>query len=134
MIEIRLDTPAVAPGGEVSGEVTWTPAKDCTPKKIDVSIGWLTQGRGDADRGEVAAGRYDCGPAFEGQPVRFPFRGRVPADAVPSFSGGLIRLFWHVLVRVDLPWAADEKEAALFDVRGPASASPAPAAEPAGAR
>ncbi|HEX6986889.1 MAG TPA: hypothetical protein VF170_16045 [Planctomycetaceae bacterium] len=119
MIEIRLDSPSVPVGGEVAGEVAWTAEKDCTPRKIAVSLGWRTEGRGDADSDVVASGEHDCGPAFAGDVVRLPFRGRVPENAVPSFAGSLIRLVWNVSVRVDLPWAFDEKAAAEFEVYAP---------------
>ena len=109
MIDVRIDNDGVTPGDEITGEVHWTAEKDCTPKKITVSLGWRTEGRGDADRDVVASADQDGGPVFAGDVTKIPFRVRVPADACPGFAGTLVRLVWFVGVRVDLPWAIDEK-------------------------
>ena len=108
MISLRMAQREFVIGGQVAGTVVWTPENDCTPRKITVGVGWRTEGRGDVDRELVLSADEEGQFATAGQSVSIPFRGQIPADAVPSFTGHLLRVLWFVSIRVDLPWAFDE--------------------------
>lgn len=119
MIDIRLDHDAVTLGSTVSGRVLWTASKDVTPRKIEVALGWHTEGRGSTAKDSVITGRHECGPVSAGDEVDVPFEFRIPDDVPVSFDGRLIRMIWAIDVRVDLPWAFDEKASAVFTVAAP---------------
>ena len=122
--QIELAASAVAPGGAVSGTAVFTAEKDVTPKHVRLELAWGTRGRGDRDGGVVAAADRETGPVAAGETVRVPFEATLPDDAVRSFAGELIELYWCVRARVDLPWAPDVKRETEFAVLAPGEEPP----------
>ena len=106
-LHIDLDPPAGG-GGEPTGAVVFTAAKDVTPRRVTVELAWTTRGRGDRAGGVLASGEVDVGPVAAGETVRVPLSFAPPADLVRPFAGELIELAYVLRARVDLPWAFDE--------------------------
>lgn len=119
MIDIHLDHDAVTLGSTVRGRVSWTASKDVSPRKIQVFLRWHTEGRGSTAKDTLVTGTHECGPVSAGEEVSFPFEFSIPEDVPVSFDGRLIRMIWEIGVQVDLPWAFDEKSAAVFRVAAP---------------
>ncbi|NNJ25486.1 hypothetical protein [Alienimonas chondri] len=116
MFAIDIETAEVNPGGAVRGTATFTAEKEVTPKHVRLELAWGTRGRGDAESGVIATADRATGPVAAGETVRVPFAVAVPEDAVRSFAGELVQLYWCIRGRVDLPWAFDEKAEAEFEV------------------
>jgi hypothetical protein len=119
MIDIQLDHDAVTLGNTVRGRVSFTPSKEVKPRKIQVFLGWRTEGRGSTAKDTLVTGTHESGPVSAGETVTVPFEFRIPDDVPVSFDGRLIRMIWEIGVQVDLPWAFDEKSAAVFTVAAP---------------
>jgi|HigsolmetaAR201D_1030396.scaffolds.fasta_scaffold04321_3 hypothetical protein len=113
MIEIQIrGTGTFAAGEQVTGQIIWTPQSDKQPRGIHVTLAWRTEGRGTRDSREVATTSLQVPPIIAEMPVSLPFAIDLPYDGPISYSGMLLSIIWEVRVRVDLPWAIDEKFAA----------------------
>jgi len=87
-LDIRLDHgPAVEPGGEVQGVVTWSTVEQA--ETIELRLFWWTAGKGTRNL-EVIDRLVLASPALHGERR---FRFRLP-EAPYSFSGTLITLSW----------------------------------------
>lgn len=106
MISVDLRDPSAEVGGRVRGQVTWDPNQKA-PDAVRVELGFVTEGRGNQDRGVVAWTERE----FQGDPTTIPpwlaFDLEVPADAPVSYDGRLIRVLWWVEAHLDVPWARD---------------------------
>ena len=124
MIEIRFKRDEVRLGEDVAGTVTWIPEKDKPPKEIKAVLRWRTEGRGDTDIEEAATAIFHVATPMVGKPETMNFNLRLPELGPVTYDGDLLRLIWEVHVRVDLPWAIDEKYAAPIRVlKSPAAQS-----------
>lgn len=103
-LEIEDGQRVFAPGAEVAGSARWELPED--PRRVEVRLGWHTEGKGDRDEDVVARDTLDA----PGRQDWRPFRLRLP-DGPYSFSGKLIRLTWSLdlvaepfgeLARIDL--------------------------------
>lgn len=119
MIEIEVSPDRVALGDTVEAIVSWE-ADGRAPDAVEIEIGWLTEGRGTENRGTVARTSIEIDPDDPFMPPWTRFSAVIPDDAPVSYDGALIRIRWGVHVRLDIPWAVDEKAGREFwvEVRG----------------
>jgi hypothetical protein len=117
MIVVEFVEDSVFAAATLKGIATWWADRDVFPRSIIVALGWRTEGRGDVDSDRVAEWREAGRTVFAGEVVRVPFTFEIPGDGPVSYDGKLIRVIWEVRVRVDLPWAVDEKAEFPFRVR-----------------
>lgn len=111
MISFRLDDARALPGETIRGEVSWA-ADQKAPEAVTVTAGLVTEGRGSTDTVTVYE-QTIADPPIEGT-AAFDFI--VPVDSPCTYDGRLIRVRWRVEVRLDLPWAMDERDEAPFVV------------------
>lgn len=114
MIELRLSDADVRLGHTVSGSVTWQ--TDRPPERVVARVGWVTEGRGDADEEYFGEESLELGTSEFGSLNRLDFALQVPSDAPVSYDGKILRIVWVVEARVFLPWAKDVVESAPFRV------------------
>lgn len=117
MISCNIPNEVVC-GEPMSGTVTWTPESEKSPRKITLTFGWRTEGRGSTASEDVIICEHDPGVISARRPVEMPFEIQIPEEVPVSFNGELIRVIWSLKVRVDLPWAFDEKHEWEFRVLG----------------
>lgn len=92
--ELYIDLPktAYAPGETITGRILW--ALDHSPKKLELTAGWWTEGRGTKDFRIEATVEWntDASAGEESFTVQLPL-------APYSFSGTLISLQWMLELR-----------------------------------
>ena len=114
MIDVRLSDSTISRGNSISGSATWTGTKP--PDRVTARVGWVTEGRGDENSEYFDEAEMEISGSEFGSVESFSFTLRVPIDGPPSYDGKILRILWVVEVRLDLPWAKDEKAAAPFRV------------------
>lgn len=104
MLVINLEREDLVRNEEVRGIVSWTRTKE--PEEVSVALRWFTEGRGDTNSGIAASITQSLeGAASDSQ--RFAFGLTVPADAMPSYDGRLLRFRWQVVASLKIPWGID---------------------------
>ena len=86
-IFIDVEKALYAPGECIRGKVLWALGKD--PKRLRLSLGWWTEGKGSRDAEVVAESVWDTDETAGERAFEF----RVP-EGPYSFSGHLISLQW----------------------------------------
>lgn len=109
-LEFTLDAYVAEVGGRLTGGLARaaTRSKPGGPVgRVDdvvVSLGWETEGRGDTDRGQVAAMTVPVGPLGAAAAT---FSLRVPDDAPVSYDGSLIRIVYTVRAQTRVKLSRD---------------------------
>jgi hypothetical protein len=94
-----------AVGGTVSGRVKTITDDPISCRRLVVSVGWHTEGRGDKDQEAVGEETVFEGELQPDQPS-FPFSFPLPAGPV-SYAGHYINIVWQVSANLDLAWKRD---------------------------
>lgn len=98
MTRVHLETldhrTAFRPGEVVEGVAAWE--LDAPPKRVTVTLGWHTAGKGGRDAQVVETLAFDDAPPVDARIYRFT----LPASPY-SFSGKLITLQWTVTLAVE---------------------------------
>jgi hypothetical protein len=115
MIEIDLRSDTVALGDPVEAQVSWQ-VDGRQPDGVVIEVGWITEGRGTVNRATVSQTRIDIDADDSFATPWTSFTAIIPEDAPVSYDGTLIRIRWGVHVRLDIPWAKDEKAGEEFRV------------------
>lgn len=120
--EIRFDSPQVEAGGMVHGCLFFLDESSSLDKckQLVVRCRARVHGSGDSELIEV-----DPPLARDGAiavPLKVPFEFEIPDDGPVSYDGRYVKVTWEIEVRLDVPWALDPKQVAVFRVvpRGPA--------------
>jgi hypothetical protein len=118
MIRVSLKKPSLRLGATISGSVTWIPepGRAANAREAIITIGWRTEGRGDKDSGTIKTIKSSFSEGAMPGATPVTFECAIPVDAPPTYNGKLIRIIWEIAVRVDIPWAIDEKHAESFEV------------------
>ncbi len=91
MIHYQLNESIFTLGETVAGSCEWLPSGQESGRKAKLTVGWITEGRGDVDRGNLYA--------VELIPQRLArFSCKIPLSAHPSYDGELLRIIWEVRV------------------------------------
>jgi hypothetical protein len=109
-IELSEEAKRCEPGGEISGNVSWT--FDFPPQRVELRLFWRTEGRGSTDVGLVETVAFE-NPGVMG---KRPFRLRLP-ESPYSFSGKLISLIWS-LELVEQPGGEVAREDFIMGPKG----------------
>lgn len=116
-IRIRLkgvsQTRVFHPGDVISGVVEVQPDTPTDFRKIEIKIGWHTEGKGDRDDGAIRTIQIPGGQLHPQQPIVEHFDVTLP-DSPWSFHGHFISIVWSVEVKVDVPWARDLTDSLQF--------------------
>lgn len=112
-IQIQLERSEHEPGGVVRGKVVSNPPVGQEDRKVELSVLWQTDGKGDTDLGVPLHRELD-------RPGTHDFEVRLPLLPV-SYSGTLLKIRWLVRVRRHAPLGDDEIEEKEFVVRWPAA-------------
>ncbi len=91
--------------GTVSGRVKTMTDDPISCRRLVVSVGWHTEGRGDKDQEVVGEETVFEGELQPDQPS-FPFSFPLPAGPV-SYAGHYINIIWQVKASLDLAWKRD---------------------------
>jgi hypothetical protein len=107
------ETPVFRPGDFIQGSVQVTSSEDLNCRHLFARLRWLTEGRGDTDRG--LAGEEDLfqGELRAGVPFYQRFHFTAPGEPW-SYSGHYVNIVWEVEVSIDLPMARDPRSSARF--------------------
>lgn len=99
-------------GGTISGRVRMTAddMHDC--RRLILTVGWHTEGRGDRDSHHITEISLHQGQINPGE-EEFPFRCELPEGPI-SYAGHLINIVWEVQARLDLAWKIDPKVSRQF--------------------
>lgn len=113
---VRIDTPEVPAGGQVSGEVSFDVPDSKLEKARKVTLVCRARVHGSGNGEEIHGGAVVIhqGPIPVGS--RFPFAGPVPAQGPCSFDGRYVKISWEILVELDVPFAFDPKAVGHFKV------------------
>ena len=108
MIDIQISQSRVEIGDQVEAQVSWQ-VDGRQPDGVVIEVGWRTEGRGTVNEGVVGKHtvEIDDDDAFS-TPWK-TITTTIPVEAPVSYDGDLIRIRWGVHVRLDIPWARDEK-------------------------
>lgn len=91
MIHYQLNESIFTLGETVTGSCEWLPSGQESGKKAKLTVGWITEGRGDVNREDL----YEA----ELIPQRLTrFSCKIPLTAHPSYDGELLRIIWEVRV------------------------------------
>lgn len=115
-VQLEDQRAAYEPGALLRGSVTLTPAPGEEDRKVELSVLWQTEGKGNTDIG-VALHRVlaEDGAGAHGSHA---FETRLPLLPL-SYTGALIKIRWLVRVRRYAPLADDEIEEREIVVRWP---------------
>ena len=112
----RYGTPAFAPGETLSGILSIFPDKDVDCKHLYVRLVWQTEGRGTRYREEVTEQDIYQGTLRGGFPNTHEFQLPLPLEPW-SYAGHYVSIVWRVEVQIDVAWARDPNESAVFILR-----------------
>lgn len=113
-ITISLDAWRCRPGSLLSGRVALTPLAEDAERKVELSVLWETEGKGDTDRGVLLHRVLSDGDPVAGS-AEHAFEVKLPLLPV-SYAGTLIKVRWLVRVRRVFTLADDLLEEAEFHV------------------
>lgn len=115
MIDIQISQTQIEIGEQVKAQVSWQ-VDGRQPDGVTIEVGWRTEGRGTVNEGVVGKHAVEIS---DDDSFAAPWKGietTIPLDAPVSYDGDLIRILWAVHVRLDIPWAKDEKAEEQFRV------------------
>jgi hypothetical protein len=104
------------PNETIRGTLSVFPEEDLECKHLYVRLLWHTEGRGTTYINTVEEFDLYQGTLRNGLPSSYEFTFTLP-DQPWSYSGHYISIVWKVEAQVDLAWAKDPKEAAVFVLR-----------------
>jgi hypothetical protein len=114
MIEIELEEREVPAGGVVRGRVRLVPTEEEASRRVELSVLWETEGKGDTDRGVVHfAVLADGDPSAARR--EHAFEVRLPLMPV-TYDGVLLRIRWCVRVRRRATFDDDQSVDWVFTV------------------
>ncbi len=93
---IELEREVIEPGGRLRGQVILDPMPGDEGRKVELSVLWQTEGKGDADIGVVFHRVLSEGG--EGARGTYPLDVTLPLLPV-TFAGTLLKIRWWVRVR-----------------------------------
>lgn len=118
-IRIRLKgaarTQVFHPGDTVSGVVEIQPDDVMTYNKIEIKVGWHTEGKGDRDGRllhEIELPKGELNPQY---PLVEPFDIVMP-DSPWTFYGHYINIIWAIEVTIHINWLRKLNETLPFTV------------------
>lgn len=111
-IGIELERTVCEPASVVRGQVVLAPSPEAEDRKVELSVLWQTEGKGNTDLGVVLHRELPAGEGTHGFEVRLPL---LPV----SYRGALVSVRWLVRVRRVAFMADDELEEAELEVRWP---------------
>ncbi|MBK7583738.1 MAG: hypothetical protein IPI67_26530 [Myxococcales bacterium] len=117
-IEIELERELCEPGGVLRGRVVLTPLAGQEERKVELTVMWMTDGKGNTDL-EVALFRVLSDGAGDAATGSHRFEVNLPLLPV-SYTGTLLKLRWLVSVRRQAPLGGDQIEEKDFLVGWPA--------------
>lgn len=100
-------------GGTISGRVRMTTDDVVNCRRLYVTVGWHTEGRGDRDSEEIFDLTLHEGELYPGDEHEYPFSCPLP-DGPISYAGHLINIIWEVHAQLDLAWKRDPKTTRQF--------------------
>lgn len=106
-----------AAGDSVSGRVLLFVDDLISCRRLLVSVGWHTEGRGDRAEGTCGEETLLEGELHPGEHT-FPFSFRLPAGPI-SYAGHYVNIVWQVAARLDLAWKRDPKAERRFQLTLP---------------
>lgn len=106
-IELEGDAAEREPGSLLRGRVVLTPLPGHEQRKVELSVLWQTEGKGDTDLGVVL--HRVLAEDGQGATGSHDFEVRLPLLPV-SYSGTLLKVRWLVRVRRFAPMADDQLE------------------------
>ena len=110
-ILIESDHGLVKPGDMVRGGFRLLTDDPVPVERVELSVLWYTDGKGDMDQGVIHHETLAKGETLSAQRA-FPFKVQLPNEPW-SYNGNLIKLHWVVRVRVypakGKPWAGEEE-------------------------
>lgn len=104
-------------GDVVSGRAVVRLDEAVNCRGVFVTVGWKTEGKGDADSLNVLHTTVARGNLPPGEHV-YPFSTQLPEGPM-SYSGHHIQIIWEATVRLDLAWRRDPVESKRFFVALP---------------
>jgi hypothetical protein len=99
-------------GGTVSGHVHLATDETVTCRRLYVTVGWHTEGRGDKDSDSLMDLTLHEGTIVADE-HKFPFSCELPVGPV-SYAGHDINIIWEVHAQLDLAWKRDPKTTRQF--------------------
>lgn len=130
--EVSLDVTWVEVGGQISGHVLFLDEHGQLEKvrKVEITCRAKLHGSGNTEYVDSwSEPVLHAGPIQV--PAKLPFSFRIPEQGPVSYEGRYVKIDWTVTVKLDVPWAIDPKQEAVFRVV-PRSAQPIVMAEKLG--
>ena len=93
--------PTYRPGDDIIGVVNIDTSKLLTVNRVELELGWETEGKGDRDSEVLDRDLIDITELVPGEGVQHPFAFVAPRRPW-SYSGMFIRLIWKLTVKVDV--------------------------------
>ncbi|MEO0562451.1 MAG: hypothetical protein AAF125_10070 [Chloroflexota bacterium] len=98
--------PYYHPGDDMVGVVNIDVTQSINVNRIDIELGWETEGKGDRDREVIDRDVIDAVQLVPDDAIQHPFSFVAPR--MPwSYDGTLIRVVWYLTVKVDVKSALD---------------------------
>jgi hypothetical protein len=116
MIHLKLDKEEYSLGDLVSGNFSFEPENSTKVKKVVVSCGWKTEGRGNEDKYHYSQQDFMPSDIDVTQPFSSEFALPIPQEGPCSYEGFLLRVVWHIELQIVIPWAKDLKKSHTFTV------------------
>ncbi len=103
---IELESAICTPGSVVRGRVALLPLHGDEKRKVELSVIWETEGKGDTDVGVVFYRVLANGDATAGT-AEYAFEAQLPLLPL-SYRGHLVKIVWRVRVRRLSPLGDDQ--------------------------
>ncbi|MEL7034584.1 MAG: hypothetical protein AAFO04_03035 [Cyanobacteria bacterium J06592_8] len=101
MLTIQLQEDLLEVNQLLSGRFYWT--GDKTPKQINLTVSWRTQGRGTVDSETIYSNSFTELTASD-------FSCKLPALGPISYDGQILRVIWEVSVEAIFPGILSRKQ------------------------
>ncbi len=108
MIAVNLTQLVLEVGEMLEGEIVWSSEKQKKIEKVNLSVGWRTEGRGDIEKGKVQELDIFNVPAF--------FKVQIPIKGPVSYDGQLIRIIWEVSLDIKYHGLFNNEEKKIKEV------------------
>lgn len=107
-----------APGETIRGEVRIDVNADCKCKELTLVLSWVTHGKGNVDKRNLAPITIFSGEWHGAQSYTYAFE--LPAPTSPlTYHGTNLNVDWQLNCRADIPWAIDPKSSAELLIEPP---------------
>jgi len=114
VVTIELARTDCEPGGMISGRYLIDPESVPLAARVEVSVYWITEGKGDEDRAAQyrRSGLIEEGTLFN---ERGAGRFAIGLPTTPlSYEGVLVKIVWYVQVRITFAGGAESEAAVPF--------------------